>query len=212
MSQRASEARSKSARWWNGWALVAWTVLGLLAMVSAILSASGLGEDGVRGVIRATARVAVLLFLLPFTTSALRRAWRSPASAWLLKNRRYLGLSFAVAHFLHLGAVAALAARALRPFFTEQGDILTLGGGGLAYLFLAAMTVTSFPHTAAWLGRRWWDRIHTTGGYLLWVVFFQSYFFRSLVHPVYLPLTLALLSALALRLWALLARRKEAIA
>jgi len=37
--------------------------------------------------------------------SSLRRLWPTPASAWLLRNRRWLGLSFATAQATHLVAI-----------------------------------------------------------------------------------------------------------
>jgi DMSO/TMAO reductase YedYZ heme-binding membrane subunit len=80
---------------------------------------------------------------------------------------------------------------------------VTIVVGGLAYLLLAGMTVTSFDRTAAWLGRTWWRRLHLAGSYLLWLVFLQSYVGRAIRQSVlYAPLALAFVAALALRLWA----------
>jgi CheY-like chemotaxis protein len=39
------------------------------------------------------------------------------------------------------------------------------------YGLLAAMTVTSFDRTAAWLGRRAWNALHTVGSLTLWGAF-----------------------------------------
>jgi len=186
----------------EGWALVGWTALGVAALVAGLLGVYGTGSAGLGVVIRLTARVGVVLFVLAFAASSLRRAWRSPLTAWLLSNRRYIGVSFAVVHFTHLGAIAVSAMRAPAAFFQRNGTLAVLGGGGLAYLLLAGMTVTSFDRTAAWLGRTWWRRLHLAGGYLLWLVFLQSYAARVLLESaLYAPFALALIAALALRLW-----------
>jgi len=77
-------------------------------MVGALLAATGWTEPGVRLVIRATARTSVALFLAAFLASTLRRRWPGPATSWLLQNRRYVGLGFAVSHLLHLLAILEL--------------------------------------------------------------------------------------------------------
>src|SRR5262245_15492669 len=94
----------------QGWPLVGWSTLLLVFMVALILGIEGAGEDGLRTVIRATARTSVVLFVAAFTASSLRALWPVPVTRWLLTNRRYIGVSFAVSHFLHLLAILALDA------------------------------------------------------------------------------------------------------
>ncbi|MBI3770691.1 MAG: hypothetical protein HY271_19655 [Deltaproteobacteria bacterium] len=73
--------------------------------------------------------------------------------------------------------------------------------GGTGYLFVLAMTVTSFDRTAAWLGPRRWRRLHTLGVYYLWMIFALSYVPRALVgSPAYAPLAAGVIAALVLRL------------
>ena len=91
----------------SGWPVVGWAALALVIMTGALLTVWGTEEAGIRVLIRATARTSFTLFILAFVASALRRAWRSRVSAWLLANRRYLGVSFAVSHLLHLAAIFA---------------------------------------------------------------------------------------------------------
>src|SRR5437867_6975059 len=80
----------------QGWPIVGWAALVVVAIVAAILITLGTGEAGLRAAIRATARTSVVLFCVAFSASALRRLWPGTASAWLLANRRQLGVSFAV--------------------------------------------------------------------------------------------------------------------
>lgn len=183
----------------RGWPVFGALFLFSVACVAAALLAYGTGEAGIRAVIRATARIAVVFFCTAFATSSVAALWPGPRTRWLLLNRRYLGVSFAAVHFLHLLAIIALG-RASAEFRTEV-DAVTVIGGGLAYVFIAAMTLTSFDRTALWLGRRAWTILHKTGAYYVWLLFLQSYAPRALQSPAYVPVTTLLLLALGLR-WA----------
>ncbi len=153
----------------DGWPIVGWSALAIAGMTAAILALAGPGEEGIRMVVRATARTSVVLFGLAFAASSLRRVWPSALTRWLLANRRYLGVSFATSHAAHLLALFALADWSLATF-AAKGDWAGLVLGGLGYLFVAAMAATSFDRTAAWLGPRRWQRLHTIGGWYLWFI------------------------------------------
>jgi sulfoxide reductase heme-binding subunit YedZ len=168
-------------------------------MVAALLAVAGTGEPGIRLVIRATARSSVVLFTAAFVAAALQRAWPGTASRWMLANRRYLGVSFAVSHLAHLVAIVALSGWSLERAVAAAGPAAIILGG-IAYVFVAAMTATSFDRTAAWLGPRAWSRLHTTGVYVLWTVFFASFAPRIAESALYWPFALGLLAALVLRL------------
>src|SRR5687768_16144882 len=155
----------------------------LVAMCAAILAIAGSDEAGVRMVIRATARTSLVLFLGAFAASSLRRFVDAPFSAWLLRNRRYVGLSFAVSHALHLAAIAVVAARWPHPFMEQSAQPLTLVGGGLGYVFLALMVLTSNDVAVKTLGSKRWRMLHLVGSWLLWVIFLQSYAGMALMAP-----------------------------
>ena len=147
----------------EGWPLVGWAALGLTAMSAAVLLAAGTDEAGLRMLIRATARSSVVVFVLAFSASSLRRLWRGDATAWLLRNRRQLGVSFALSHFVHLAAILEASLRF--PGFRAEVQWLTIVFGGLAYVFIAAMAATSFDRSAAWLGPRRWRQLHLLGSW-----------------------------------------------
>ncbi len=185
--------------WREGWPLLGTASLALAAMTVVVLGMAGTDEAGVRMLIRATARSSIALFLLAFSASSLRRVWRSDASAWLLRNRRQIGVSFAVSQAIHLAAIVALA-RGWPDSYSGGVDPATVYGGSLGYVFLAAMTATSFDRSAAWLGRRSWRRLHLTGSWVLWVIFFVSYAGRVATGALgHLPLVVALLAVVGLR-------------
>ena len=175
--------------------LVAAASAALVAMVALVVALEGTGEPGLRAVIRWTARTSLALFLLAFVASSLRRLWRAPASAWLLRNRRYLGLSFAVSHGLHLAGILALAASVPEATFNP----VTVVGGGVGYAFVAAMAATSSDAAFRRLGARRWRLLHRTGAWVIFAIFAQSYLVAPFVNPAYAPLGLAVAAALGLR-------------
>jgi DMSO/TMAO reductase YedYZ heme-binding membrane subunit len=187
----------------RGWALVAWTALCVGAVVGVLVVADP-GEPGLRAGIRFTARTSVSLFLLAFSASAINALWRGALGRWLLANRRYLGVSFAVSHVVHLGLVGALSRTA------AALDLSGVPFGVVAYAFIAAMTITSFDGPARALGRRRWKLLHTTGAYVLWAIFTFNYARRVPDAPAYAPVAAAALAALGLRIAARLRRRRNA--
>ena len=190
-----------------GWPLVGWCSLAVLAFSAAALAANGTGEAGLRAVIRVSALTSLILFSSAFSASALNRLLRAPVGRWLLANRRYLGVSFAFSHSVHLIAILTLARTV--PDFKSNPTTVVLGG--LGFVFIAAMTATSFDRTAAWLGPRAWKRLHTTGVYYLWFIFFATYLPGIGRSRVYLFHVSLLIAALALRL-AARRRRSSAVA
>lgn len=197
------------SRWFQGWRLVGIASAALLASQALIFAAGGTDEAGIRKLVAGSARIAVVLFLAVFVAAPARRFWPGPTTRWLMRNRRYLGVSFGVAHFIHLFDIALLALLLGNGF---EINAVTLFGGGLAYVLLALMMLTSFDRTARWLGPRRWKWLHRAGLFWLWVIFMQSYTGRAVVErtPNSLVLALALWSALGLRIAAWRAQRARA--
>jgi len=189
-----------------GWPIVGWSTLIVAVLCAAVFAAAGGGPEGWRAMIRLSAKTSLALFSTAFIASSLRGLWPNERTRWLLINRRYIGVSFAASHAIHLVGIVALAQA--DPSFTFE--VPTLIGGGGAYVFLAAMTATSFDRSAAWLGPRRWKILHRTGMYYCWVIFFISYLPRSIVEsaPFYSPFVAVLLGTLGLRIYAWRAARR----
>jgi hypothetical protein len=152
----------------TGWALTAWISVALVLMSALVLGAAGTGEEGVRMWIRATARSSALLFLAAFLARPARQLWRSDATAFLLRNRRYVGVSMAASHTLHAAGIVWLSVAFPSAYVA---DAVTLVGGGLGFAFLAAMAATSSDAAVARLGRARWQRLHRTGAWTVWLIF-----------------------------------------
>ena len=203
MTTAPSSVEQRPAIALAGWPIVGWSALTVAVLCSAVFLTAGGGEAGWRAAIRLSAKTSLALFSTAFVASSLRILWPTEFTRWLLINRRYIGVSFAASHAIHLFAIIALLRVA--PDFRLQ--TATLIGGGGAYVFLAAMTATSFDGAAAWLGPRRWRALHKTGMYYCWFIFFISYLPRMLTQSiVYLPFVAVLVGSLVLRFLARRAR------
>jgi len=189
-----------------------WRVFWLLAALETALFAAGFygfgtDEAGLRALVRFTVRVSFSVFIVVYAAAPLRRLFPSPATRWLLRNRRYLGVSFAWAHGLHALAIALLVLLLGDAFET---NLATLWGGGLGYLFVAGMAATSFDRTARWLGPRRWALLHRAGLHWLWFIFALKWTGAAVAESLfYLPFAAATWAAAGLRLAALRARRSS---
>ena len=187
----------------RGWSLVGWTALAAGILTFVAYAGAGGDREGLSAAMRWTARLSGSLFLLAFSASSLWQLWPSPRTRYLLSNRRYLGISFGVAHAWHLSVVIAFVRR---PEF--EPEPVGLAFGLLTVAFIAAMLATSFDTTAAWLGARRWKLLHTTGGWLIWIVFFYTWAGAALTQPISGLMVLLTLAALGVRIVAVRARRR----
>jgi DMSO/TMAO reductase YedYZ heme-binding membrane subunit len=195
----------------NGWRLVGVLSL-LLSAMSVWLLASHAGDvEGIRLLIRATARTSLVLFVMAFTASAMVELVPSDATRWQRRNRRYLGVSFAVSHFIHLAAIIGLASLD-RELFWKLTNIATIVLAGTAYLFIAAMVATSFDRTAAWLGPRKWRLLHLLGGWYIWISFAVAIGKRVPLDRFYWPMAALVLAAGIVRLIAMARRNRRRVA
>jgi methionine sulfoxide reductase heme-binding subunit len=183
----------------EGWYLFGALSLAITALAVWLASMRGFEVEGVRMVVRYTARSSLLLFCLAFSASALYRLRPGAFTAWQLRNRRYLGLSFAFSHLVHAIAIVCFAVMA-PPLFKEATSLASFVFGGIGYGFIVAMAATSFDRTTAAIGPRSWRILHTTAACYLWFQFMVSFGMRIPAMPNYAFFLLPLLAAMALRI------------
>jgi hypothetical protein len=186
-------------RWTERFRLSAWLV-GLVALIVGVgCFASGVSEASLRQATRWTVGMGTVLFTSAFVASSAHRLARAVWSKWLLANRRYLGVGFAGVHFLHAGCFSTLAF-AYPVSFWRTTSLVTVIGGSVGYVWLIAMTVTSFDRPTRAIGRRAWKVLHTSGVYVLWSILAFSYVGKIFRAPVYALLVTLLFGALAARI------------
>jgi len=157
----------------------------------------GWTETANREIIRWSARVSFVCFCLAFAANGLHQVAKNSLSFWVLMNRKHLGISFAISHYIHLAALGILQ-YVFHPVFTLADDTSLLAGG-LAYLFMTLMFLTSFERFASYLTKQQWKWLHVIGGSWIWIVFMSTYFKRALTEPLHWIYIAILLVVLGLR-------------
>lgn len=184
----------------SGWSLAVGLGLAVLAASGALAVATGDLVDGVRMVIRLTARTSLVLFVLAFTASSLLTLAPSPATAWLRANRRYFGVAFAFSHAVHAAALVALLQRD-PVLFDRLTTPVSFIAGGLGYVIILLMFATSFDRAVAMVGPNAWRAIHTVGGWFLALFFVVNFGRRAVVSPaMYWPYMVLIFAAIAVKL------------
>ena len=192
--------------WYEGWRLFAVLALTLLALSVWIGGMRGFEVDGVRMVIRFTARTSLLFFCLAFSAAALAWLWPNSYTRWQRRNRRQLGVTFAASHGIHLVAIVAFAV--MDPAgYAAATSLSSYIFGGIGYAFILAMTATSFDRPAKALGAAAWRRLHLIGGYYLLFQFMVSFGKRIPDMPLYALFLIPLVAVFALRMISMAAAR-----
>lgn len=192
---------------WEGWSIVGAVVIALILIVTMDAMTADGPIEGIRVIIRATARTSFVLFALAFTASAAHHFWPNAWTRWQRRNRRHLGVSFALSHFVHLLAIVALG-RADPAALAAEANASTWIFGGLAYVFIALMAATSFDSTARLISPRAWSVLHTVGGYYIWLIFANNYFLRAVAIPAYIPFAAVIVFMLGVRIAAAVSRAR----
>jgi methionine sulfoxide reductase heme-binding subunit len=179
--------------------------LTLIALCVWIAGMRQFEVEGIRMVVRFTARTSLVFFCLAFGAAAMAKLWPNAWTRWQRRNRRYLGVTFAASHGLHALAIAAFAV--MDPAsYAAATSIASYIFGGIGYAFIVAMTATSFDRAASALGARASRILHLTGGYYLLVQFSISFGKRVPDMPLYALFLIPLLAVFALRMIAMASR------
>lgn len=179
-------------------------------MTAALLLFYGAGEDGLRSVIRNTARTSFALFVAGFAAPALARLRPARLTLRLADAQPHLFAAFAASHLVHAAAIFTLAWQTRGASLEDRGAAVIIAGG-LVYLCILAAALPASARAARWLATRPRARAARTFGlYLVWLTFADSYGGRAVGSLFYVPFALVLLAALALRLLAAVKRRADA--
>src|SRR5258707_794105 len=131
----SDRARSSNASLVNGWTLTGVLSRAVSLMAIGIAASHRFDVDGMRAVIRATARSSLLLFCLAFSASALHQLWPNGWTRWQRRNRRYIGVAFGASHGVHAVAIVSLLLVAPELFGSAAStDMLIFGGLGYAVI------------------------------------------------------------------------------
>jgi DMSO/TMAO reductase YedYZ heme-binding membrane subunit len=161
---------------------------------------AGLNAPAIKDAIDATGRSSLILFSIAFTCSSIESLWPSSLARWTLRNRRWIGLSFASSHFIHLGLIVSMTVLFPDPFVSEQ-SMAQWVFGGLAYGFVFLMALTSTDQAQRWMGMKNWKRLHFVGSHWIWTLFLLTYVKHVKEGPLcfYLPFLVFTLALIPMR-------------
>ena len=167
------------------------------------------GPVAAGAVIRWTARTSLVFFTLAYVARPLVTLRPSPAAKWLLAERKWLGLSFAMSHAWHFAGIAWLASPDVGAFIRAQKP--TTAVAAAVFVLLAAMTVTSIESVKRAMSKKLWKRLHWTGMQLAWVAFASTYVGAIGAHPLYIVPAAIVLSIAGMRIAAWVRSRRKRI-
>ena len=168
--------KNKALNKWN----LFWLISGPISifMIINLLAVDASTGAGISEMIQFSVRSAVPFVYLVIATSSVQILFPGPFSRWLMRNRKYIGLCFAVAM-----AWQALFIFIMSYFFHEYyySDVYYFRDeieGSIGYIFLPAMVLTSFNFGSKLLTPKQWKLLHTSGIYFLWAYPFSVYWWN----------------------------------
>ncbi len=173
-----------TSRFLKAKALNEWRLFFLLSVpMSAVIALAALragisGVEGVREMIVFSVRWATPLIFVVTATSALQVLFPGPLPMWLLRNRKYIGLAFAVAMAWQGLFIFIVSFFHRDYYYTDIFAVRDELEGSTGYLFLAALVATSFQKTRQYLTSKQWKLLHTSGVYFLWAYAFSVYWWN----------------------------------
>ena len=194
----------------NGWNFFALVTLAtsVTCTISLLTANTSVLQESIE-LVRLSVRLATPWLYLAFAAAPIYLLFPGPSSKWLMRNRRFIGLSFAVGMAWQLVFIAVVLVQ--HPEYSEA-NIFTLdsiAGRAPGYLFLTAMTLTSFRFGRRHLSQKQWKMLHKSGGYVLWFSLCATYIAASVTTPSPVYVTYAALGIAVLALRILASRRQK---
>ena len=174
----------------NNKAINKWRLFWLISIpMSIVMVIAMMGVDmstgtGVSTMIGFSVRWAVPFIFLVVAASSVQILFPGPFPMWWLRNRKYLGMCFAVAMAWQGAFIFPMMSYFFREYYYE--DIYLLRDeleGSVGYIFLAAMVVTSFQFGRKYLTQKQWKLLHKSGIYFLWAYPFSVYWWNLSYYP-----------------------------
>ncbi len=168
----------------NTWNLF-WLLSSLIsiAIVSAILKADLSSPEDISYLIGYSVRWAIPFIYFVVAASSLRVIFPGKVSNWWVRNRKYIGLVFAVAMAWQAVFIFLLSTFHRDYYFGEVFYFRDELEGTVGYIFLVAMMLTSFKFARKQFSRLQWNVIHKGGLYFLWAYAFSVYWWNIFYYP-----------------------------
>jgi len=163
----------------NGWRLFGIVSISMTLVVASVSLRTDLSSPlGISSLLQLSVRLSVPWLYLAFAASSLHVLLSNEFSRWLLRNRRILGLCFAAGMGWQLTFILWMLIGHWGYYKGEVYSLVDLSTQIPGYLFIIAMTLTSFRPFRRKLGPARWRVLHKTGIYFLWGVVWSTYWYE----------------------------------
>ena len=165
-----------------------WRLFWLISIpMSITIVIAMMGHDmstahGVSEMISFAVRWAVPFIFLVVAISSLQILFPGPFPMWLLRNRKYIGMCFAVA-MAWQGSFILIMSNFFREYYFTDYVLRDELEGSIGYIFLSAMVVTSFRFGRKYLNQKQWKLLHKSSLYFLWAYAFSVYWWALFYYP-----------------------------
>lgn len=163
----------------NGWSLFSLITvpIGLVVLMAMTRVDLSRGED-ISSLIQLSVRCSVPWLYLAFAASSLQSLFPGACSRWLMRNRRIIGLCFASGMAWQLTFILWMVI-GFSSYYADEvyllSDVVIQIPG---YVFLIAMTLTSFMPVRRKLSSKQWRTLHKTSIYFLWGTVWSTYWYE----------------------------------
>jgi len=176
-TKSADSLRSKYINSWNLFWLITLPISTVI-----IFSMAGVAMSSARAVssmIELSVRCAVPLLFVAFAASSANVLFPGSFGRWILRNRKFIGLSFAAAMAWQLFFILWMVTQYTEYYIEEVYALSDVIEGVGGYLLLIAMVLTSFKFGRnRLLSAKQWKFLHKSGIYWLWIYAWIAYWWH----------------------------------
>jgi sulfoxide reductase heme-binding subunit YedZ len=163
-------------RLFNGWPFFWLVALATFAaMLAGYLLIGVATPEAAVNMIRLSVQLASPWVFLAFVATPMSQLFPGNWSTWLLRNRRYLGLSFAAGFGWQAVFIGLLLTLHNAYYWEELHNDIDLLLRMASYVYLFALTITSFFPVRRRMRPEHWRWLHLVGIWYFWAAIWASY-------------------------------------
>jgi sulfoxide reductase heme-binding subunit YedZ len=165
-----------------------WSLFWLITLpISTVIVISMMGIDlsnarAVSSMIQLSVRCAVPLMIVAFAASSVNVLFPGSFGRWILRNRKFIGLSFAAAMAWQLFFILCLVTQHTEYYVGRVYALSDVIEGVGGYSLLIAMVLTSFKFGRKHLSAKQWKILHKVGIYWLWMYAWIAYWWHMFYY------------------------------
>jgi sulfoxide reductase heme-binding subunit YedZ len=165
-----------------------WNLFWLITLpISTVMVFSMMGVElssgrAVSSMIELSVRCAVPLLFVAFAASSINVLFPGLFGRWILRNRKFIGLSFAAAMAWQLFFILWMVTQYTDYYVGEVYALSDVIEGVGGYLLLIAMVLTSFKFGRKHLSAKQWKFLHKGGIYWLWIYTWIAYWWHMFYY------------------------------